>query len=86
MLRKSILPVYQVIKLHSINLQSILLVSKASLLVSKASRIQSKLYSFNDHQKLSFTPKYGFFKDDVKVDYKKNYYEVLQIHESANLA
>jgi hypothetical protein len=78
MLRNSILPVCQVVKLHSINLELI-------QSVSKASRMQQKLYPY-DHQKLWFTPKYGFFKDEVKVDYKKNYYEVLQIHESATLA
>lgn len=79
MLRNSILPVCQVVKLHFVNLESI-------QSVSKASRIQQKLYALNDPQKLVFIPKYGFFKDEVKVDYKKNYYEVLQIHESATLA
>ncbi len=78
MLKNTIFSTNHVIRLHSLNQLSL-------ETNNKTTKFELPKHTLQSFPNLTFTTKYSFFRHEVTVDYKKNYYEILQVSESATL-
>ena len=69
----------------TVNISKCLSYRQLSLLTNPNTKKQTKFLHCQKNNKLLHSTRYYFLKNDVTIDYKKNYYQILKVNEKATL-